>query len=157
MRKYLLLWTVALIVGSLLSAPAFAECDHGGKYDKAHAKAECPHGCKHGKGGWLKELNLTDAQKDQLNQIKDNFWKNNKDTKKAMREARAKLREALKTKASKDDLRKQHRDLQALKMKFGEARFEKILAIRDILTSEQQKKFEGLRRKHGHSRKHKDK
>ncbi len=108
------------------------------------------------KSRWTEKLDLTEAQQAELDKIKESHGTKMKEKRKAMKEAKRKLGEALKTDASEDMLWAQFKQLQQLKSDFGTARFEKILAIRKILTPEQRAKFNAMKRHHRRHKKHKD-
>lgn len=132
-----------LLMGVLVGGSAFAEYGSGGKPgpDREHHKK------------WVEELNLTEAQKQQLHEIRESYRDKMSADRQAMRDAKTKLREALQSDASEADLRNQYMTIQALKKDLSTTRFEKILAIRQILTPEQRKKFKAF---HHHRRyKHK--
>ncbi len=106
-----------------------------------------PHGHhKH----WLKELNLTPEQKAQMKEIRAKYKENLQKLRIEKKDARIMLRAALKTSASESKLKQMFADLQKKKQTFAKARFEKILAIRSILTPEQRQKFNGLKGKGWH-------
>lgn len=109
----------------------------------------------HERGQWLQELNLSPEQQQQLEAIKEKYHEEMKKQKKAMKAARQSLQEALKGDASDESLRAQFNKLQAQRAEFAKLRFEKILAIRAILTPEQRKKFEGMRKHHWRRDEHK--
>jgi Spy/CpxP family protein refolding chaperone len=106
---------------------------------------------KDGKGGGfekaLKQLELSDAQKKQLKEMraahKENKFSQGKELKK--------LREQMKTQFVSDapeaELKAIHTKIKSLRDLKAETRFSKLLAIRKILTVEQRKKFQELQMK----------
>ena len=121
----------------------------------ADTDKNCGHKEGHEKGQWLQELNLSPEQQQQLAAIKDKYHGEMKKQKKAMKSARKSLKEALKSDASDESLNAQFNKLQGQRAEFAKLRFEKILAIRAILTPEQRKKFEGMRKHHWRRNEHK--
>lgn len=99
-----------------------------------------------GRGGLraLRELGLTVEQKGKLAELrksqKSDFGALREKAKVARREFQAKLQGD----ASDEDLRSAHSALQSVMKELGEARFERILAIRKILTPEQRAKFKKM-------------
>jgi Spy/CpxP family protein refolding chaperone len=92
----------------------------------------------------LDELDLTADQKKKLAEIKKTF-KTNEPKHDAMRAAHEELKAALQGTASDAEVKKKFEAMKAAHDAFMEARFEKVLAIRAILTPEQRAKFKGLR------------
>jgi protein CpxP len=92
-------------------------------------------------GGMMRELNLTSEQKDKIKAEREK----SKDAIKALREktkaSREKIREAFKANASAETLRAAKTEMQAAHKAMVDARFEQVLAIREILTPDQRSKF----------------
>lgn len=89
------------------------------------------------------ELNLTAEQKDKLKVIQEEYQKNLPSKKEAMGAAHEELNKLLQSGATDDEIRKKFQELQLKQSEFAQARFEKVLAIRAILTPEQRQKFKG--------------
>lgn len=107
------------------------------------ANADCH---KEGKGKHFfkkmkKELNLTPQQMEQMKSFKKEAKSQFKAKKESMKQARKALESALKSNSSEDVIRARYADLKAQQDEFSQARFEKILKIRAILTEEQRAKF----------------
>lgn len=94
----------------------------------------------------MKELNLTDKQKTQMEELRGKKAFAKEDRKK-MRELREKFHDALKGKATDAELTTMHNEMQALKAKKAEGHFKHMLEVRKILTAEQRAKFHDLREK----------
>lgn len=135
-----LFWMTLLAVSLAASRPALARGGGGGG---AHLKKV------------LEELNLTDEQKTKIKEVREGHGKAMKQSRASLKEARQAMEEAVKSDASKGDLLKKFESLQELRNKMGKARFEMILAVREILTSEQRQKF-GSTFKEGMGRRHKE-
>jgi Spy/CpxP family protein refolding chaperone len=96
---------------------------------------------------WTKiadELKLTSDQRTKLDKIRSEFRKTLPGKRKAMESSEEDLQKALRSSATEDELRKKFGELAKKQDEFATARFEKILAIRALLTSEQREKFKGL-------------
>lgn len=91
-----------------------------------------------GRGGWLRDLNLTPAQVNQMNQIRDRYRDQLNQQRQALRQAQQKLQQLLSSSnASQRALLAQHRQVQALRQRLSDTQFESMLAMREVLTPEQ--------------------
>ncbi len=92
----------------------------------------------------LKQLNLSEEQKKKLKEMR----KANKEKKFESQGELKKLREEMKTKFASDapesELKAIHAKIKSLRDQKAEARFQKMLTIRSVLTVEQRKKFQEL-------------
>lgn len=94
------------------------------------------------RGGWLRDLNLTPAQVNQMNQIRDRYRDQLNQQRQALRQAQQRLQQLLSSSnASQRDLLAQHRQVQALRQRLSDTQFESILAMREVLTPEQRAKL----------------
>ena len=92
------------------------------------------------------QLNLTAEQWAQLNEIEVRFKSNSQEIRGVLRSLVLKLDEAMATKdSSKEDLRSISRQIQDLKAKAVQMKFENFLSMREVLNDEQRKKFTELR------------
>ncbi|MBL7665845.1 MAG: Spy/CpxP family protein refolding chaperone, partial [Bacteriovoracaceae bacterium] len=104
-----------------------------------------------GRGGHFKEmfekLNLSAEQKTQLENLRkgDKDKEGMKAKRQQKKELRKKMDEAFAGNASKEELTKLHTEMQSLRTEADNARFQRILSIREILTPEQRKKFQELK------------
>lgn len=87
------------------------------------------------------ELKLTPDQREKLKKIHDEYHKTLPGKKEAMLAAKESLKESLRSAAADSDVRKKFEELEKRQTEFGQARFEKILALRALLTPEQRQKF----------------
>lgn len=131
-KKVVTAATVALAL--TVSAPAFAKGDKGEK-GKWHEKMAA-------------ELNLTAEQKEKMKQVHQTNHEAMRAKRKAMKEARESLQTSLQGTATDAELKKKFEDLEKLQSEFAKARFEKVLAMRAVLTPEQRQKFKGMRKEH---------
>jgi len=127
-------WFGSLILSCSLMAMPFA------------ANAGRGHG--HGGEGFMKaieQLDLSADQKKKLKEIHAGTKGTLKPKRDAMKAAHEELKTAMQGTASDDELRKKFDVFKGARDEFMKARFEKVLAVRSILTPEQRLKFKGLR------------
>lgn len=99
-----------------------------------------------GKGGQLfEQLNLTDEQKAEIQQIRQEARQNWEGKREEMRTARQKMRDLYASDASADQLRAQREENLSLRQEFGEQRFETKLKVREVLTLEQRQQLVELK------------
>lgn len=96
----------------------------------------------------MKELNLSDEQKEQMKALRGDSKNNRKEKRKEIKELKAKLDSLFITDAKDSELIAIHKKIMAIKAEQGESRFEGLLKKRAILTVEQRKKFIELKPKH---------
>lgn len=137
MKKYLIRILPVLIIGIMAAGTAMAQTSQSSGADSPKQHDQ-----------WLQELNLTPTQKEQLQVIKNKYKDDMKKQRETMRQARQALQTALQSDASDASLRKQFKALQKQHEEFASLRFEKVLAIRAILTPEQRKQFQAMRQHH---------
>ena len=87
------------------------------------------------------ELNLSAEQKTKLDELKDKTKFGTKEKRKAMEQCMQELESLISGSASEKEVRAKFSELQTLEDAYAKARLEKILAVREILTPEQSKKF----------------
>lgn len=92
-------------------------------------------------GNIMGELDLTDAQKNQLQNIRNQYQPRLREKREALSEAYETLREMMSSDTSPSEVRRQHQQLQALRQEMSDLRFESLLELRDVLTSEQREQF----------------
>jgi periplasmic protein CpxP/Spy len=110
-----------------------------------------------GKGGWgvkwQEQLNLSADQKAQIQQIRDQERTSSQSLRQQMKAAFEKQQSLMTGNASDDQLRQQHREVQALRQQAEDRRFDTMLKIRQVLTPEQRTKAAQLMKDH-HGRRH---
>jgi Spy/CpxP family protein refolding chaperone len=104
----------------------------------AQAPAELP---RMGKGGWLRDLDLTPDQIEQIRQIRSQRKDQLSRQRQAMRQAMQELRQLMAGDASADQIRQKYDEVKSLRLKVADAQFDNLLAIREVLTPEQRRKF----------------
>jgi len=121
-----------LLVGLLALPLAFGALDAQARRDRGG----------HGHGDYMfKKLDLTKEQKEKLADLRKNQKGDIKETVKKMRSLREKAKTAFEGTASDSELKAIHQEMKTLRSEIEDQRFQRILAIRSILTPEQRKKF----------------
>lgn len=105
----------------------------------------------------LKELNLTQEQKDKLKTMRKANKVDHKKVRAEMKANREKMKAAFTSDASADELKKLHETIKKFKMDKMDQRFNKMLEIRSVLTKEQRVKFQELQEKNQSNRRSKRK
>ncbi|MGF1603725.1 MAG: Spy/CpxP family protein refolding chaperone [Thermosynechococcaceae cyanobacterium] len=90
-----------------------------------------------GREQMFEQLNLTDTQKAEIEQIRQAARSSREGKREEMRAARDKMQELYASNASAEDLRAQYQTTQSLREASSAERFETKLKIRDVLTPEQ--------------------
>lgn len=85
----------------------------------------------------LEQLNLTSEQSAQIEAIKENSKASKEALREQMQAEKQEMRSLLQSDASPAALTQQHQKLQALRQQKGDNRFQNMLQIREVLTSEQ--------------------
>jgi periplasmic protein CpxP/Spy len=131
---------IALII-SLGSTSAIAS----GKLDSivSTAVAQIPTNKtqKQLKKGWLKELNLTSQQLQQIQAIRQKSKGDIARKRQALQKAKEELEALMANTAPQDEVRKKYANLKALRQELNDTQFENTLAIREILNPEQRIKY----------------
>lgn len=97
---------------------------------------------------WQEQLNLSADQKAQIKQIRDQERSSSDGLRQQMKAAAEKQKSLMTGNATDDQLRQQHREMQALRQQMGERRFDTMLKIRQVLTPEQRVKAAQLKQEH---------
>lgn len=105
----------------------------------------------------MKQLDLTDEQKEKLKSLREENKKMEKGDKGEIKELWKQMEEKFGTSASESELRTLHDKMKSLRTQKADNRFNRLMKIRNILTVEQRKKFQELRKKdHRGGRRHHD-
>lgn len=96
------------------------------------------------KGRILQELNLSDQQKQQLEEIKQKYQGQIQPLRENMKSFHKDLQTLMAGTASTNEIRAKHQQLDGLRQQMGNLRFESMLEMREILTPEQRSKFAQL-------------
>ncbi len=93
----------------------------------------------------LKQLNLSDAQKEKLKAARaESKGKKDRSEKKQVRELHQKMKELFASNAPQSELKAVHEKINSFRKQRDEQRFQKLMAVREILTLEQRKKFQEI-------------
>ena len=115
---------------ALISAPVFAR---GGGEARGERLAE--------------QLNLSADQAKQIQALRKDEKVDMKQKRIALRQQREKLKEMLASDASESDVRQAFQGIQSAQKDLAQEQFDKMLAIRKLLTPEQRKKFAEIHHK----------
>ncbi|MEH1853092.1 MAG: Spy/CpxP family protein refolding chaperone [Nostoc sp.] len=92
-------------------------------------------------GGWLKDLNLTSQQLQQIKQIRNQSKQQIAQKSQEIRQGQQELHDLIAGTASKEQVRSKYNQINLLKQQLSDTQFENTLAIREILNPEQRQKF----------------
>ncbi|MEM9770419.1 MAG: Spy/CpxP family protein refolding chaperone [Cyanobacteria bacterium P01_D01_bin.73] len=97
---------------------------------------------RRGGPGWLRELNLTEAQQTEMRAIKEKYRPQMEQFRTEGKAAKEQMHQLISNPNTSDDqLRSQHQKLQQLRQSKGSLKFESMLEIRKILTPEQRQQM----------------
>ncbi|MBW4626256.1 MAG: Spy/CpxP family protein refolding chaperone [Brasilonema octagenarum HA4186-MV1] len=94
-----------------------------------------------GQAGWLKDLNLTPQQIQQIKTIRTQSKDQTAQKRQAIRQAQQELKALMAATASKDQVRDKYNQLRTLRQELADIQFDNTLAIREVLNPEQRQKF----------------
>jgi periplasmic protein CpxP/Spy len=98
-----------------------------------------------GKEGRLfEQLNLSADQKQKMQAVRDRYKDQISQRMQAVRQARQELETMMTGTANASQMREKHRQIMGLRQQLEEVRFESMLAMREVLTSEQRGKLTQL-------------
>ena len=100
----------------------------------------------------MEELDLTSAQRSEIKDIREKYSSEDTSFKEEIKASRQKMQSLLASDASKSELRQQHQQMQNLRQKMGDRKFEAMLEMREVLTSEQRAKMAQLIKERSNSR-----
>lgn len=89
----------------------------------------------------LQDLNLSADQMTRIQQIRTRYREQLKGDRDALRQADQDLRSLMAGTASDDQIRAKQRQVRDLRIKLGDAQFNSMLEMRNVLTPEQRQKF----------------
>ncbi len=97
------------------------------------------------RGGFMDALNLTAAQQDQLQSIREQYQPRLMDKREELFNVRQMLGDMMvQENVSNSELRRQHDKILTLRDEMGNLRFESMLEMRNVLTPEQREEFAEL-------------
>ena len=97
---------------------------------------------------FLEQLDLTDEQSAQIEAIHEQYRAVNEQDYQKLQQARESMRSLFAQDANPNQLRQQHQEIQSLRQQLGNRRFETMLQVREILTSEQRQQMAELMEQH---------
>lgn len=97
----------------------------------------------------MEQLDLTSAQRAEIKDIREKYSSEDNAFKEEIKASREKMQSLLASDASKSELRRQHQQMQSLRQKMGDRKFEGMLEVREVLTSEQRTKMAQLIKERG--------
>ncbi|MEH2266340.1 Spy/CpxP family protein refolding chaperone [Nostoc sp.] len=93
-------------------------------------------------GGWLKDLNLTSQQLQQIKEIRHQSKQQIAQKSQEIRQGQQELHDLIAgTTANKEQVRDKYNQIKLVKQQLADIQFENTLAIREILNPEQRQKF----------------
>ncbi|MEH2202389.1 Spy/CpxP family protein refolding chaperone [Nostoc sp.] len=93
-------------------------------------------------GGWLKDLNLTSQQLQQIKEIRRQSKQQIAQKSQEIRQGQQELHDLIAgTTANKEQVRDKYNQIKLVKQQLADIQFENTLAIREILNPEQRQKF----------------
>ncbi len=95
-------------------------------------------------GHFIDKLNLTTEQREQIQQIRQKYQSQITQLKDNLRTERTKLREMMASNESNANISNQHQKILNLNQQLSKLRFDSMLEMRQILTTEQRETFANL-------------
>ncbi|MBP0021538.1 MAG: Spy/CpxP family protein refolding chaperone [Cyanobacteria bacterium SBLK] len=116
---------------------------------------EASNGERGGRGRGMQQmfeqLNLSDAQKQQIESIREQAKANSEQLREEIHSAREQMRALMGSNASESELRQQHQAISSLRDRASDRRFETMLQIREVLTPTQRTRLAAMEPPHrGH-------
>ena len=96
------------------------------------------------KGQVIDELNLSDAQKQKIKQIHQQYQGQISQSQESLRSAQQRLSQMMVSTDSSAAIRTQHQEVIQLRQALDNLRFESMLAMREVLTLKQRRQFAQL-------------
>lgn len=134
---------LALLMLSLGSAVAVADSNPLSPQQVAQNQ-QMPRRQGRNKESLLQELNLSQAQMQQIQQIRAKYKNQLTQQRQGVRQARQELSTLMAGTASADQIRAKHRELVNLRRQMEETQFNSMLEMREVMTPEQRSKFAQL-------------
>ncbi|MFN6462952.1 MAG: Spy/CpxP family protein refolding chaperone [Nostoc sp. DedVER02] len=91
--------------------------------------------------GWLKDLNLTSQQLQQIKEIRNQSKQQIAQKSQEIRQGQQELHDLIVGTATKEQVRGKYNQIKLVKQQLADMQFENTLAIREILNPEQRQKF----------------
>ncbi|HBB34034.1 MAG TPA: Spy protein [Cyanobacteria bacterium UBA8803] len=97
-----------------------------------------------GKQRLMQELNLTPEQEQKLQDIRSQYKDQISQRQQVLRQATQEFASLMASNADSSQIRAKHQQVQQLRQELEDLRFESMLAMRDVLTSDQRSRFAQL-------------
>ncbi|MGK7903196.1 MAG: Spy/CpxP family protein refolding chaperone [Hormoscilla sp.] len=108
-----------------------------------------PKGHHRGPQMLMEQLNLSQAQMQDLEEIKQKYQEQFERQRQQLHEAQQELSELMAGTASTSQIRNKYRQVSQLRQQMGDLHFESLLEMREVLTPEQRRQFaEQMQRRH---------
>ncbi|HEY9653093.1 MAG TPA: Spy/CpxP family protein refolding chaperone [Coleofasciculaceae cyanobacterium] len=121
---------------------AVASTDRNPVFSQSLAQnPEQPRGHQRGQMRLMEELDLTSEQQERLQTIRLQYHNEISQHQQELGQSTQNLGELMAGTASVDQIRTQHKQVQAISHQLEELRFESLLAMREVLTPEQRQRF----------------
>ncbi|GAC1452926.1 MAG: hypothetical protein NVSMB70_20710 [Chamaesiphon sp.] len=126
---------LAVLMLTLASNIAMADTNPQGTHNQQH-----PRGMHQKHGDLMQQLNLTQAQQQQLQTIRNQYKQQMAPTQQALRQAEQKLTDLMTGAASDNEISNQYKQVQQLRQQLAD--------LRGVLTTEQRQKFASFMQQH---------
>ncbi|WP_017292478.1 Spy/CpxP family protein refolding chaperone [Geminocystis herdmanii] len=93
------------------------------------------------RGDFMEKLNLTTEQQQKMQSIRTKYQPQMDSIRQEMRTERETLRQMMTNNNSSDSLRSQHNKIASLNQRMADLRFQSMLEMREVLTSEQRQQW----------------
>lgn len=145
-RSFTVMVTLILAGGgtiALMNGSAIADSNIQTNFQLAQRKPRSTQ------ANWLRGLNLSPEQVQQIQEIRNQYQERLTTQQQAVRQTQQELKQLMASNASAEQIRQKFDQLQSLKQRLGETRMESMLAIRNVLNSEQRQKLNEIVRQRG--------
>lgn len=147
-RSLSIIAATMLVGGSMLSLTTVANAETGSYRTLQLVQRRS----RSGRPDWLRSLNLTPEQIQQIQEIRKRYQDRLTAERQAVRQAQQALKQLMASNASTEQMREKFEQLQSLKQKLGDTRMESMLAIRAVLNADQRQRLNEVIRQMGRGR-----
>ncbi|GFE70406.1 Spy/CpxP family protein refolding chaperone [Chroococcus sp. FPU101] len=142
MFKYLYAASLSLLTLASISGPVFAVPSVSPQSE--YAQAETKPRPQRDRKNFFEQLNLTEAQKQQISTIRQKYRPNIEQTAQRLRTTQQDLQKLMASSASRDQILAKYQQVGNLRQDMDRLRFESMLDIRDVLTTAQRQELEQM-------------
>ncbi|MFW6264064.1 MAG: Spy/CpxP family protein refolding chaperone [Cyanobacteriota bacterium] len=97
-----------------------------------------------GPGGIFQQINLSEAQQQELQSIQESYRPRMQQVQQQLRQEQQGLNQMISGTASESELRRQYQQVASLRNQLGELRFQSILEMRGVMSAEQRQELNEL-------------